>query len=541
MKKSYLCFPVNGNDSMKVRRSFSIVSGICLLLVLLPEVQGRVKNVAGPTESAGLKCRGVMECFPSVADGLEERLDFYASKRLTHYFYSPSDDRYCNRWGWRFLYNDNDRHLVRNIGSLCRKHGLEFVWTINPGGFDEWTAGDYRFLVDKLIMMYYNGIRSFAVCFSHTDGQHMAVRDSLIKDFVSTRKEKVSLYMVNDIPSVSYPSQGQSAVETLMRGYHFDDEFINRVIHSDAMLCRIYESENFARLAVTAVADCSLAPGSYHPDKSLATGIESLDAGVRDSFITFLDHTGGVNESPDVSIFSIEEWTEEKAASLYNEFEKIEKVPEVMRECTESELIGELRPWLKEFGRLGSRGKKVLECMKYYKSGDLKNFWLTSISAIMSVQECEEYGKYPVGSVKLHPFCVKSFSDMMEGFSSMLTGSTHLHNLASTLYSVPNAALDSDFTTFEWTDGHIEFAIPAYADACHLLTGPLPEDSPVLFRQIGTDGSLIAEHVVDTPCATFSLKKGAVKVDVIGTLAVYENIFVSLSDDMDQRIDTAYE
>ena len=50
----------------------------------------------------------------------------------------------------------------------------------------------------------------------------------------------------------------------------------------------------------------------------------------------------------------------------------------------------------------------------------------------------------------------------------------------------------------------------------------------VLFRQLGTDGSLIAEFAVRSAYSEFDLKEGAVKVDVLGDVDIYESIFVYL-------------
>ena len=50
----------------------------------------------------------------------------------------------------------------------------------------------------------------------------------------------------------------------------------------------------------------------------------------------------------------------------------------------------------------------------------------------------------------------------------------------------------------------------------------------VYFRQLGTDGRLIAEFRVRSPFMTFDLKAGAVKVDVLGNVDIYETIFVDL-------------
>ena len=504
------------------------ISLLLLLLVVFSIDATAAKRKNQPVDTVGVDCRGVLETFHKVGDGISERLDFYKSEGMTHYFYCPSDDKYCNRWGWKFLYNDSDRHQVRQLRDLCETKDMEFVWTLNPGGRYQWNEADYKYLLDKLIMMYYSGLRSFAVDFSDNPGNHVAVRDSLEKDFVIMMKEKVSLYVVDDIPQVSYPSEGGSAVESMMRGYHFDDDFVCRARSSEAVLCRIAACDEFSKLAVMSVADFAADPRNYSPDQSMADAVKLMHGDVRDAFVTFLRHTGAVDESSGVEVFSIDGWTEQKAAALYDEFDRIEKVPSLMESNADSDIIEALKPWLEEFGRLGTRGKKVLKCMEYYHKGNLRDFWITYLDTVMSEQQLQSYDAHPVAADKLHPFCMQSLEDMKAGFTSMLTGKTELHNLSSTLHAAPSAALDSDFTTSVSSDGHIEFAIPALANTCHLLTGPLTEGKRVIFRQLSTDGSLVAEFILRSPYTTFDIKHGAVKVDVLGDVDIYETIFVDL-------------
>ncbi len=510
-----------------MRKHIRFVISLFIIILSVSDM-GAARRKRQPVDTVGLGCRGVMECFPKVADGIVERLDFYKAEGLTHYFYCPSDDRYCSRWGWKFLYNDNERHEVRNLNSLCAKAGLRFVWTVKPGERYAWTDSDYKFLLDKLVMMYHNGLRAFAVDFTDNPGDHAALKDSLMRDFVATRKEKISLYVIDDIPAVRYPSEGRTAVETMMRGYHFDKDFISAAKKSEAVICNLSSSDEFAKLAVIAVAGFAGNPYAYSPDDSMADAINILNGDVREAFLTFLRHTGGVEESSAAEVFSLNDWTVEKAESLYAEFDRIEQVPHTMERVTGSATVNELKPWLEEFGRLGTRGKRVLECMEYYAKGDIGSFWVNYLKTIMTQDQKESYSACPVGATKLHPFCMTSVSDMLSGFSAMLTGESQLHNLASTLYSAPGAALDSDFSTSVNSAGYADFVIPAHANTCHLLTGPLPEGERIIFRQFGTDGSLLAEFVVKSPFTTFDLKNGAVKVDVLGDVDIYETIFVDL-------------
>ena len=503
-----------------------VIAGAILLLAI--STADAAKRKKAPVDTVGLACRGVMETFPKVAEGMETRLDFYKAEGLTHYFYCPSDDRYCNRWGWKFLYNDSDRHAVKNLKSLCQKKGLEFVWTLNPGENYLWKDTDYKFLLDKLVMMYYNGLRSFALDFTDHKGDHRAVRDSLEKHFVKTRKEKVSLFIIDDIPQVKYPSAGESAAESMMKGYHFDQDLVAKAKMADAVVCNISSSDEFAKLALMSVADFAANPAEYSPDESMADAVQILHGDVRQAFITFLAHTGQVDESSFVETFNLSGWTKEKSDALFAEFDKIETIPARMGQNIGSEIMNALQPWLTQLGRLGSLGKRVLQCMGYYVKGNLKDFWLTYLNAVPTPEQMIAYECYPVGSGKLHPFCMTALEDMKRGFTQMLVGHSTLKNLASELSSKQNAALDSDFTTSVSSHGHIQFAIPALANSCHLLTGSLPDGKNVFFRQLATDGSLVAEFKLNSACTSFDIKTGAVKVDVVGDVEIYECIFVNL-------------
>lgn len=509
-------------------RVYSKIIFILLINLFFCFPADAAKRKKQPLDTVGIACRGVMETFPKIIDNIDSRLDFYQESGLTHYFYCPSDDRYCNRWGWKILYNDSERHSLRKLRDNCRKRGIEFVWTVNPGERYNWQQEDYKCLLDKLVMMYYDGYRSFAVDFTDKPGNHQEVRDSLNKHFVNAMKKKVSLYIIDEMPQVEYPSEGKSAVQTLMSGYHFDDTFRSQAKTTGSILCNLSTYDDFAKFAVVATADCARDPKQYSADQSLADAIKLLDGEVREAFLTFLSHTGNKDESVGVELFTLNTWSRDKSEALYSEFERIERVPSVIGENMESGVLEAFKPWFIEFGRLGTRGKMALKSMGYFKHGNIRDFWTTYISAIMSPQELAEHKEYPVGMQKLHPFYVSVMTDLKKAFTDMLTGGTGIHNLASTLSDKRVAAFDSDFATKVHSDGHIEFAIPAEANTCHLLLGRLPKGKRLFFRQIKTDGSLAAEFIVDSPSMTFDIKNGAVKVDVLGDVDIYECIFVYL-------------
>lgn len=53
--------------------------------------------------------------------------------------------------------------------------------------------------------------------------------------------------------------------------------------------------------------------------------------------------------------------------------------------------MSELTPWLQEFGKLGTRGKRALELARVYRDGkDDADFWNKYIRNLMSKKDREE-------------------------------------------------------------------------------------------------------------------------------------------------------
>ena len=134
----------------------------------------------------------------------------------------------------------------------------------------------------------------------------------------------------------------------------------------------------------------------------------------------------------------------------------------------------------------------------------------------MKEEELLAYRCFPVGTEKLYPFIKQSMESLVTAFADRLTKGRS------------DGQIVTDLHTCVSSDGKIEFKIPAYSNTCRLLTGSLSDDKQVLFRQLGADGRLVAEFVVKSPYTEFDLKEGALKVDVLGEVDIYETIFVYL-------------
>lgn len=85
--------------------------------------------------------------------------------------------------------------------------------------------------------------------------------------------------------------------------------------------------------------------------------------------------------------------------------------------CENKALLQELRPWLIEFGKLGTRGKQAIELAQIYRAGNNDaDFWNKYIHNLMSTDDRKNYEAHKSGTLKLQPFYENAMDDMAHGF-----------------------------------------------------------------------------------------------------------------------------
>lgn len=194
--------------------------------------------------------------------------------------------------------------------------------------------------------------------------------------------------------------------------------------------CNPMEHGEASKLALYGVADYCWNVAAYNPIDNWERGLTELMPGAREAYRTFAIHSGDTetgyrrSESWETRTFRINEWTEEDFKALWAEFERVEKAPgEIEKGCSNRALYRELYPWLAEFGKLGTRGKRALELIRMYRSGqDDAGFWDKYVQNLMSREDREKYEAHKSGTMKLQPFYEYAMDDMADGFLTKLLG-----------------------------------------------------------------------------------------------------------------------
>lgn len=179
-----------------------------------------------------------------------------------------------------------------------------------------------------------------------------------------------------------------------------------------------------SKLALYGVADYTWNVAGYNPIDNWERGLAELAPAVKDAYRTFAIHSSDTetgyrrDESWETTTFRLADWTDDAAAALEAEFRKIEAVPAQMEAgCDNALLLSELRPWLVEFGKVGTRGRRAIEIARAYRDGnDDARFWDMYVGNLMNADDRKAYEDHKSGTMKLHPFYERAMNDMAYGF-----------------------------------------------------------------------------------------------------------------------------
>lgn len=244
-------------------------------------------------------------------------------------------------------------------------------------------------------------------------------------DWVNSRIKRPAYYWWN-FPVTDY------ARHILMQGpvYGLSTQLSNKDLCG--IVSNPMEHGEASKLALYGVADYSWNIAAYNPIDNWERALVEMMPQAHEAYRTFAIHSCDTetgyrrDESWETQTFRLNNWSDELADKLWKEYDRVENVPnEIEKGCTNTALLKELRPWLSEFGKLGTRGKNAIEIARIYHSGaDNSAFWNKYIQNMMTADEQKAYEAHKSGTMKLQPFYENMMDDMAYGFLQKLTGET---------------------------------------------------------------------------------------------------------------------
>lgn len=219
-----------------------------------------------------------------------------------------------------------------------------------------------------------------------------------------------------------------------------------------------------SRLGLYGCADYSWNIKAYNPIDNWERAIEEEVPEAKEAYRRFAIHCCDTetgyrrNESWETETFRIDDYTQEQFDALMTEFTKIEQTPEELETiCKNEQLLSEIHPWLAEFQKLGSRGRKVLELIKLLEQEKYDKFWRKYVSNIMGAEDIEAYNAHKSGTLKLQPFYENAMDDMANKVYFQLAGKKSAYkkgigSFANVYTTLGKLMFDNDSTTY-YTSG----------------------------------------------------------------------------------------
>ncbi len=175
------------------------------------------------------------------------------------------------------------------------------------------------------------------------------------------------------------------------------------------------ENAEATKLALFGVADYTWNTANYKYMKAWEEGIKRIMPEASDAYRTFAIHSASFgenwhrfhrDESWETDIIDPLNYSVADFDKLMSEFEKVEAAPHTILNSGANEyLLAEMKPWLKEFEKLGKRGVNALKMVDTYnKKGNLEKIWNFYLKAEMNGAQKENYKAKISGSYKLQPF-----------------------------------------------------------------------------------------------------------------------------------------
>ena len=288
------------------------------------------------------------------------------------------------------------------------------------------------------------------------------------------------------------------------------------------------EHAEASKLALYSVADYAWNPQAYNPIDSWERALEMMAPNVKDAYRTFAIHSCDTEtgyrrmESWETEVFTIDTYSPQLAECLKAECVNIETIPVQMESCSNKALLNELRPWLVEFGKLGTRCRRAIEALELYNESRYTEFWDAYLQNLMTDEALDAYNAHSSGVLKLQPFYKQLMDDMAARFYKHLSGNNASVATACGTYKslhTPQAKLmfDNDTATYyhsgagQRTDHFvaIDMGFVRKVYDVHILQGRNSIDDVDYFDHAVLEYSLDAEQWVvfsDTLVGVYDIK-----------------------------------
>lgn len=277
-----------------------------------------------------------------------------------------------------------------------------------------------------------------------------------------------------------------------------------------------------SKLALYSVADYTWNPAAYNAIDSWERGLSDLMPDAADAYRTFAIHSADTrngyrrDESWETPVFVYPAGTSGAISALRKEFSDIETAQSrIEAGCANAGLVGELRPWLVEFTKLGKRCNGVLDLIERVEMLSPDKFWKEYAGNLTTQTDTAAYSAHTSGSMRLQPFYEKN----MQALGKKLYGRISKSEPVAPADTLVAAAFDADPFTGCRLSAPVRVEIVRQADPVLLLD---TRQGALKVRCLGKNGEVLREDDYTEPYATVALAPETVALEMTGDAIVHE-------------------
>ena len=185
-------------------------------------------------------------------------------------------------------------------------------------------------------------------------------------------------------------------------------------------------------------------------------------------------------------------------------FRNMEAIPSAVAVTSNEGLYELMKPCLDEYGNLGTRCRRVLECLKHYDQGNRREFWLTYILNMMSEEDKERCKRLIPGTESFQRYHDYMMDELHKAF---------------------DARHGEDMGYMHFKDEGVNTFIAVNQSSRGRVLMNNPEGREVIVRLADGTGKYTAEFCAYVSDFQFDMKGNAIRVEVLGDVDVFEVFF----------------
>ena len=316
---------------------------------------------------------------------------------------------------------------------------------------------------------------------------------------------KMNTYL--HIPSEDDP-QSEAEIQEICRRYRVDYRCGTRDDVTDDYYAPLYAGESL-KLSIHGAA-AGMWKSDHDAMDVLDYALNKVVPDARGVYKDFMIHTTIYQDAFPVTdpykypLVMVGDYRQDEYDLLMAAFRNMEAIPAAVSGTSNEDLYELMKPCLDEYGDLGARCCRILECLKHYDHGNRKEFWNAYILNLMSQADKERCERLIPGTESFQRYHDYMMDELHKAF---------------------DARHGEDMGYMHFKDEGVNTFITVNPSSRGRVLMDNPEGREVIVRLADGTGKYTAEFCAYVSDFRFDMKGDAIRVEVLGDIDVFEVFF----------------